>query len=328
MDKLTGNFLTQPNRDFPLDCETLEMFQTAIRMVSALGNISGDRVILRGCGKSGDGVSREPGYVFLRSRDYPEGEVLSFAGGAERDGVYIHEEYVPVTARGYEYAKAYTRRMLAPGQGAEHWEWEDFAEVMSFRDMSVSLEAMREYLEREVAKFKEDPLGVVKMWAGGAPPAGFMLCDGRQLPISGYPELYKALGTQYNECAGPNGTKYKTDERHFRLPDLRSRFVAGLNDEDEDYNKKGGSGGSKEHILTPEELPSHSHGMKDYYYSEAFEKGNYDLISTNGRIGSKSTDYDNDRLYYYEHNTSSEGKGFPHENRPPYYVLAYIMRVV
>ena len=27
MDKITGNFLSQANKDFPLDCETLEYLQ-------------------------------------------------------------------------------------------------------------------------------------------------------------------------------------------------------------------------------------------------------------------------------------------------------------
>lgn len=328
MDKLTGNFLTQPNMDFPLDCETLDMLQTAVHMVSAIGNIAGDKVILQGCGRSSEGSNRLPGYVFIRTKDFPEGEVLSFSGGAEGDGVFIKEEFVSVTARGYEYAKAYTRRVLAPGQGTEHWNWDEFTEVLNFKDMKGYLDNLKKYLETEVAKFREDPLGVVKIWAGGAPPDGFMVCDGRQLPISGYPELFKAIGSQFNECVGPNGTKYKTDDGHFRLPDLRSRFIVGINDEDEDYNDKGKSGGSKQHILTTDELPSHVHEMKDYYYAEGYEKGNYDLISTNGQIGSKSTDYDNDRLYYYKHNTNGAGNSHPHENRPPYYVLAYIIRVM
>lgn len=319
--------MTQPNRDFPLDCETLDMLQSSVRLVSAIGNIAGDRVILTGCGRSDDGSRRLPGYVFLRTKDFPEGEVLGFPGGDEGDGVFISEQHIPVTARGYDYAKAYTRRTLMPGQGAEHWEWDDFTQVKSFREMDENLEKMRAYLQQEVAKFREDPLGVVKMWAGGAVPDGFMLCDGRQLPISGYPGLYAAIGTQFNESAGPSGTRYKTDEGHFRLPDLRSRFVVGLDYGDEEYNERGLTGGSKQHELSVDELPEHGHGFKDYYYAEGYEKGNYDLISTNGKIGSKATDYDNDRLYYYEHDTNPSGKSHPHENRPPYYVLAYIIRV-
>lgn len=51
----TGNFLTQPNKDFPLDCETLEMLQANAALVAALGNIAGDKVILSGCEASANG---------------------------------------------------------------------------------------------------------------------------------------------------------------------------------------------------------------------------------------------------------------------------------
>lgn len=36
MEKILGNFLTQANRDFPLDCETLEYLQG----LSALGALA------------------------------------------------------------------------------------------------------------------------------------------------------------------------------------------------------------------------------------------------------------------------------------------------
>ena len=44
-----GNFLTQPNKDFPLDCDTLDMLQAGTALVAALGNIAGDKLILTGC---------------------------------------------------------------------------------------------------------------------------------------------------------------------------------------------------------------------------------------------------------------------------------------
>jgi microcystin-dependent protein len=43
--------------------------------------------------------------------------------------------------------------------------------------------------------------------------------------------------------------------------------------------------------------------------------------------GSGNSDNDNDYLYYHSHNTYSTGGGQAHENRPPYYALAFIMRV-
>ena len=36
MDKVTGNYLTQSNKDFPLDCETLDALQTNLALLSVL----------------------------------------------------------------------------------------------------------------------------------------------------------------------------------------------------------------------------------------------------------------------------------------------------
>lgn len=49
MDKISGNFLTQANRDFPLDCETLDYMQNLAALSALAANIGGDRVVLFGC---------------------------------------------------------------------------------------------------------------------------------------------------------------------------------------------------------------------------------------------------------------------------------------
>lgn len=47
-----------------------------------------------------------------------------------------------------------------------------------------------------------------------APPDGTLVCNGAELSIAAYPELYDAIGTKY----GGNGTT------KFRLPDMEDRF--------------------------------------------------------------------------------------------------------
>jgi len=42
MDKITGNYLTQANKDFPLDCETLDYLQRLVDMAVLAGKIPGD----------------------------------------------------------------------------------------------------------------------------------------------------------------------------------------------------------------------------------------------------------------------------------------------
>ena len=82
-----------------------------------------------GCEPEQNNSSRRAGYVFLRTKDFPEGEILYWEGGAVSAGMYLKQEAVPVTAQGYAYPQAYTTRSLAPGVGAENYRWEDFSEA-------------------------------------------------------------------------------------------------------------------------------------------------------------------------------------------------------
>lgn len=327
MDKVTGNYLTQSNKDFPLDCETLDALQTNLALLSVLGNIAGDKVILRGCELSQNGAIRSEGYVFLRTAAFPAGEILRFEGGAVGSGMYVKLEDVSVTAQGYEYPKAYTRRTLAAGVGNENFKWADFKDVPTNVALLQAIGDLQDEIDGLSAKFAPAPLGIVQLWAGSTVPDGYALCDGNQLNTKDYPALYKALGTTFNNAYSANGTRYTTTSGYFRLPDLRGRFVVGYHDSDNDYKTKGTAGGEKKHALTTDEMPSHTHTFKDYYYPEAHDGLNYDTIVTNNKIGSSKTDYDNNHLFYYRHDTESKGGDAQHENRPPYYVLAYIMRV-
>jgi microcystin-dependent protein len=99
-------------------------------------------------------------------------------------------------------------------------------------------------------------------------------------------------------CDGTNGT-----------PDLRNRFVVGAGD----TYTIGDTGGESEHTLTVGEMPPHNHSyIYDDYGSSAQDGGNNPYVANE----SNGTNY-----------VSTEGGGQPHENRPPYYALYYIMKV-
>ena len=97
-------------------------------------------------------------------------------------------------------------------------------------------------------------------------------------------------------CDGSNGT-----------PDLRDRFLTGVGSS---YSL-GDTGGENFHRLTITEMPSHTHGVpigNDY--------NGYGGPPDSGRNGVSG---------YL--NSLSSGGDMPHENRPPYYAVYYIMRV-
>ena len=127
------------------------------------------------------------------------------------------QEAIGVTANNVEYPKAYTRRTLAPGIGAENYKWEDFSEIKSIRELMDENTKLR----NEITSMQGTPLGIVEMWAGSTVPNGYVLCDGRTMSTTEYPELFKALGTTFNTAISANGSKYTTPGGQFRVPDLR-----------------------------------------------------------------------------------------------------------
>lgn len=108
-------------------------------------------------------------------------------------------------------------------------------------------------------------------------------------------------------CDGKNGT-----------PDLRDRFLVGAGN----LYTLGNTGGENSHQLTVAEMPSHQHdsGWGEHQsYDTPFGRSNYRVGS---RMGSGKSDWDNAGWL-----TSSTGGNQPHENRPPYYALYFLMKL-
>lgn len=142
------------------------------------------------------------------------------------------------------------------------------------------------------------PRGLIAMWNGVSVPEGWALCNG---------QIVEDLQT----------------------PDLSGKFIVGWSSGNEDYNLIGNTGGQEKVTLSTQEIPSHVHNFADAYFIEA-----YDGIGINGSqwignnlYGSSRTDRDNSYVALWDHDTRAAGGGQPHENRPPYYVLAYIIKL-
>lgn len=143
--------------------------------------------------------------------------------------------------------------------------------------------------------------GMILMWSGSIDtiPSGWHLCD------------------------GTNGT-----------PDLRDRFIVGAGS----GYVVGASGGSNSVVLNVNQLPSHTHtatinnaGIHNhsYTYTSATE---YVHSGTSGGhyapLQRSSTEYTgNAGSHKHEVTINNTGAGGGHENRPPYYSLAYIMKI-
>ncbi len=172
------------------------------------------------------------------------------------------------------------------------------------------------------------PVGSVILWSGTVvdKPQGWALCDGTVV----------------------NG---------FRTPDLRGRFVlgagagAGLTD-----RAVGQTGGAERHVLTEAELPAHAHsipsatggtdtrwGHQHSFLGEAHRNwdewspmrhpagflatGNEVSADVRSNISTTGNSGHQHALDLPPTPSSGVGGGAPLDNMPPYYVLAYLVRV-
>lgn len=124
------------------------------------------------------------------------------------------------------------------------------------------------------------PIGAILPYAGPNVPFGFLLCDGAEVLISQYIDLYQVIGTTYN------GTEPLLGANTFRLPDLRGRFPLGKDNMDNgiqvavgdtnvdsgggnadrvsgvEPDTLGGAGGNSQYTLGVSNLPNHEHNMQ------------------------------------------------------------------
>ncbi|MCK5845812.1 MAG: tail fiber protein [Bacteroidales bacterium] len=142
------------------------------------------------------------------------------------------------------------------------------------------------------------PVGGIIMWSGSTIPSGWALCNGQSV----------------------NG--------HI-TPNLIDRFIVGSGGS---YSV-GSTGGASSVALNINQMPSHNHGVTDPGHTHSFwTAANY----VNDLETDPSTNTDHVRQNHIDVNTGNSttnitiqhtGGNQAHENRPPYYALAYIMRI-
>lgn len=182
----------------------------------------------------------------------------------------------------------------------------DAPSTTEFNQLSQTVTENQQTVNAHLAHGAHVPTGGIIMWSGATNtiPLGWQLCD------------------------GANGT-----------PDLRNRFIVGAGGS---YNL-GDTGGASSVALTTAQLPSHEHssgtlttgssGSHEHSYSlprtSSSGGGDYNSASstTTTNVNSFSTSSSGIHVHPISGSTASAGLGQSHENRPPYFALAFIMKV-
>lgn len=290
MDKI--NFLAKD--DFPGSSDTLNRLQEATSMVSILALLGGSNYILSGCDKKNGKI--EPGVIVLG------GEILPFLGGDPLEFVFVQETKKTLEAFDELYPEAYIDRVAVFAADGK-FKWDDLKQILT-----------NQQIENKINSLKGEDPGFVKKWSGlveRLDTSQYLLCDGRTVNTIDYPDLAWFYG--------------KEKEVSFKLPDLRKRFIVGYDGiEGSDYGAIGNIGGEEFHALTEDENGEHNHIMPwgENVNQDWNPPWGYAQEYLTGRRGSNGNDSDNAWAW-----SSPSGKGKPHENRPLFYTLAYVVRV-
>lgn len=161
--------------------------------------------------------------------------------------------------------------------------------VLNTAPTAASHAATKEYVDSKLGGLI--PSGVITMWSGaiGSIPSGWALCN------------------------GANGT-----------PDLRNRFVVGAGS----TYAIGATGGADTVTLTVAQMPAHAHTATDAGHAHSIQT----KIGLGVQSGKSTPCWVRERtvntgLGYARITVQAAGGGAAHENRPPYYALAYIMKL-
>lgn len=194
--------------------------------------------------------------------------------------------------------------MTTPNYG-----WPTPADTDFVKDGAAAIRALGDAIDETVSQAGTIPVGGIIMWSGtlGGIPDGWALCD------------------------GTNGT-----------PNLAGKFVLGATD----IGDVGSTGGEAAVRLYEQHLPGHTHPLG--LNGSARSNGAHTHL-TRGQVGSASMAHGDqtmlaggaggggtfsietlggtgDHTHILNGRTEATGGNSAHNNMPPYYVLAYIMR--
>lgn len=292
-----NNLKTTALGGFPATLNDLRWIDGSVRqsfrgIMTAFGVADQTTIILAGCGRTvaSGTVTIDAGYVSIAGEIcYVPTHSYAVPVGANKEYWAIDVSYDNTGLKTFQNSSVHDTYEIRIGKIA-------IANPVPAGHTRYDLtETIFEIINRKVDTV---PLGVIVMWSGaiGDIPSGYSLCD------------------------GSNGT-----------PDLRGRFVIGVDTRttapigvphwDANYNAIGNTGGLKGVALVTNQIPSHQHELA----FGTVDGGEFDAIIIPGAIEG-THDLDPGVRGVTGAVIGTSGVAQAHENRPPYFVLAYIMK--
>jgi microcystin-dependent protein len=204
------------------------------------------------------------------------------------------------------------------------------------------------------------PSGVIVMWSGSVAsvPSGWYLCDGN----NGTPNLTGKFvvhadadsGGTYavGATGGANTVALATGELPSHSHDVGNLANTGAGDHSHNFNANTGNSGNHSHSGSTSNTGSHYHtqywsnqsGGNQRFHQMKYWSENHTSNNAMASAGAHSHNFSTNAAGDHSHNfnantgnsgnhahtisgsTGAAGSGTGHENRPPYYALAYIMK--
>jgi microcystin-dependent protein len=199
------------------------------------------------------------------------------------------------------------------------------------------------------------PPGIITLWSGSTTPTGWALCNGS----NGTPDLRDrfVVGAGSSYSVGDTGGNDNVSLSEANLPS-HDHSSSGLYTNSDgghshSWSDTSSSAGSHGHTGSTNPTGSHGHTLTDKYYvyggspgpgegdafsytttsrttsSNGLHSHSLDISGngTHSHYVSGNTDYESSHSHSISGSTGNAGSNIAHENRPPYYALAYIMKI-
>lgn len=300
------------NAMFPISTDALDFMQEQNFLVARLTELAGPYVIISQPANGKAGLC-----VF-------DGELLPLTGDTTATHIGVSEVPIDITAHGTTYnAARVTREAIYGTSGAPASTFVVLDNMVTLKSAIADLNAA--LTSEATTRAKHDlPKGSIIDWYGNIVvsnmPEGFLPCG--QITVGSMDQVHTEQnlwrnklhgGLEFDEGYNGRGYYYRIKSWNgYAIPDLTDRFIVQAGGAYE----LGKTGGEKEHKLTVKEMPSHSHEITAYVSgSNGYDK--FGIVA--------DRDVTTPKTYTP---LSDTGGNLAHENRPPFFALYKLIKVI